>query len=449
MRKSVTYKQCIRWIAENDDQNEILTGDPQHPLVTESMVAHLFDVPETIVRQEVVKEINKMNYDRQNRNGARCAVGAPWARHPDEKALIGEKTMKTGLSLVDLAKKIQATQELKEDHIADTRTLKVMPESDGVIALQADIPNRGKIKLPVLKVAHDQIGGRVGIPAKYYDRMLHEAPELLAENVNHWFEANPEKRMLRTLGGNLRAFLSNRYQRIENEEVFAVAGPILMQMQATHGMSIVSCEITETRLYIQATTTRLTTEVKKGDIVQAGVIIRNSEVGHGAVAVQPLIYRLACLNGMVLQDGRFSARHVGVRNERSEDLWADDTKAAQDKAKLLELRDAISAAVDETVFAQRVARMTELSEVRVAAANVPGLTETLAKKIGLNDTEKNGFLASLINGGDLSAWGVINAVTHQAHVAETYDRSFALEELGGKLLELPNTQWRELLTAEA
>ena len=69
---------------------------------------------------------------------------------------------------------------------------------------------------------HDQIGSRAGIPAKYYDRMLTEAPDLLATNVNAWHRINPARRMVRTLGGDARSFLSDRYNRIENEEIAKV-----------------------------------------------------------------------------------------------------------------------------------------------------------------------------------------------------------------------------------
>ena len=36
---------------------------------------------------------------------------------------------------------------------------------------------------PVLPLAHQQIGARLGIPSKYYDRMRVEAPALLADDV--------------------------------------------------------------------------------------------------------------------------------------------------------------------------------------------------------------------------------------------------------------------------
>ena len=34
---------------------------------------------------------------------------------------------------------------------------------------------------------HRQLGASLGIPAKYYDKMREDYPELLAQNVNGWF----------------------------------------------------------------------------------------------------------------------------------------------------------------------------------------------------------------------------------------------------------------------
>jgi hypothetical protein len=79
--------------------------------------------------------------------------------------------------------------------------------------------------------------------------MQAEAPELLARNVNHWFAAKPAQRMVRTLDGGARAFLSSRYARIDNLEVAETVLPVLGQMADRHGgMEIVSTEVTEHRL---------------------------------------------------------------------------------------------------------------------------------------------------------------------------------------------------------
>ena len=272
--------------------------------------------------------------------------------------------------------------------------------------------------------------------------MLAEEPELLTDNVNTWLAAADDKRMVRTLNGDVRAVLSNRYNRIENEEIAEAALPVLAELP---DVKIVSSEITERRMYIQAVVPGVTGEVKVGDPVQAGVIISNSEIGYGSVSVSALIYRLVCLNGMKTKDV-FRKNHVGRQIDDNSELWADDTRQADDRAVLLKVRDMVKAAVDETAFKARLIQMSELTEKSVTGSPEKAV-EVLAKKVGASEGEKSGILRSLIEGGDLSAWGMLNAVTAQAHTVESYDRSVEFEEAGGQLLELPKSEWTEILEA--
>ena len=76
-------------------------------------------------------------------------------------------------------------------------------------------------------------------------------------------------------------------------------------------MEVVSCEVTENRMFIKVVNHRLEAEVMPGDIVRAGVVISNSEVGLGAVSVRPLVYRLVCTNGMIVNDFGERKAHVG------------------------------------------------------------------------------------------------------------------------------------------
>jgi hypothetical protein len=212
------------------------------------------------------------------------------------------------------------------------------------------------------------------------------------------------------------------------------------------GVKIASCEVTDRRMYIQAITPRLEREVKKGDIVQAGVVISNSEIGRGAVSVSPLLYRLICLNGAIANDGRLRGYHVGGRVESSEELWADDTRKADDRAILLKVRDTVRAAVDELAFDNRIRKLQGLTEMKVVG-NPEKAVELLAQKVNASESEKGGLLRALIEGGDLSAWGLMNAVTAQAHHATSYDRSVELENIGGALIELPASEWKRVLEA--
>ena len=55
--------------------------------------------------------------------------------------------------------------------------------------------------------------------------------------------------------------------------------------------------------------------------------------------------------------------------------------------------------------------------------------------------------STLIDGGDLSAWGLVNAVTSLAHKATSYDRAVELESAGGALIDLPSQEWKRILEA--
>jgi hypothetical protein len=211
------------------------------------------------------------------------------------------------------------------------------------------------------------------------------------------------------------------------------------------GVTIPTCEVTDRRLYIHFVVPTIEGEVKKGDVVQAGGIIQNSEVGCGSYGVSGLLWRLICLNGMKTTEA-FRQNHVGRRVEDSEELWAEDTVKADDRAIMLKMRDMVRAVVDETRFRANLDKLQGLSTGRITG-DPSKAVEVLAQKVGASEIESAGILRSLIEGSDLSAWGLLNAVTAQAHTARNYDRAVELESVGGSLIELPRAEWREVLEA--
>jgi len=47
------------------------------------------------------------------------------------------------------------------------------------------------------------------------------SPDLLSKNINHWMTEPDEKpKLIRTLDGKARAFLSDKYKIIDNDDVF-------------------------------------------------------------------------------------------------------------------------------------------------------------------------------------------------------------------------------------
>jgi hypothetical protein len=64
-----------------------------------------------------------------------------------------------------------------------------------------------------------------------------------------------------------------------------------------------------------------------------------------------------------------------------------------------------------------------------------------------HDAERSGVLRHLISQGDLSGYGLVNAVTHFSQEPEDYDRATEFEALGGKLIELAAPEWKGLAEA--
>ncbi|HEY9782088.1 MAG TPA: hypothetical protein V6D09_18350 [Leptolyngbyaceae cyanobacterium] len=113
--------------------------------------------------------------------------------------------MKSGLALVELATALERQSETKKDFVASTSVLEMTPK--GELTLETETSSN---EFPVTENCHTQIAAKLDIPAKYYNRMRKEAPELLATNVNEWFHNKPSRRMIRTLDEQARAFLSDR-----------------------------------------------------------------------------------------------------------------------------------------------------------------------------------------------------------------------------------------------
>ena len=113
--------------------------------------------------------------------------------------------MKTGLTIEELATEIMRQRDVKTDYIVDTTKL-CMENYDTSLVLRVLGDNGTDIiePLDIADTAHRQIGARLGIPAKYYGKMLSEHPELLATNVNAWFNKEPSQRMLRVLDAKER-----------------------------------------------------------------------------------------------------------------------------------------------------------------------------------------------------------------------------------------------------
>jgi hypothetical protein len=349
----------------------------------------------------------------------------------------------------ELANAILDEASNKKDYITPTQRLNISAQTvdhDLVLQMRGDAGET--LTFPMTPVASRQIGEKIGIPAKYFDRMAKDAPDLLTHNANHWLESEPKDVMIRTLFGNARAVLSNKYQRIDNVDIAENILPVLLDQQS-NGLEIASCEVTNKKLYIKAVMHSLQREVKKGDIVEAGLWISNSEIGYGQFEVAPFIHRLVCTNGMKVNDAKFGKRHVGTRadvNDTTYSILTQETLQADDKAFMLKARDVVQAAFNEKVFDSHVDKLRDTTDRQITGKVVKAV-EVLGQTTGLLQNEQEGILNKLISGADLSQYGMVQAVTAYSQDVDSYDRASELEELGGKIVDLTPSQWNPIATA--
>jgi hypothetical protein len=358
--------------------------------------------------------------------------------------------MKQGQTLQQLAAQIKHEREAKHDFRAITSKLQYQPND-----------RFGEISW---KVGHDvyvaeptrhclgQIASRSNIPSKYVDRMTGEHSQLLADNVNWWWQHAPEKRMLRTLlnGEQIaRAFVSERYRAIDNYDLAEVILPKLNEV----GCEIISAQITETRLYIQAATPRMELDLNalrarhaklsEVDPVQAGICISNSEVAAGALNLDQLIWKLSCLNGQIASRA-FRRSHIGrgrdplFELEEAAEYYSDETKEMDDRVLWNKVRDVVDGLFDMGRFTTLCQKFADSASVKISGVEA---VEEITTRFKLQEGEKNSIFNHLIEGGELNVFGLANAVTRASTDVESYDRAVELERIGGEIIELPQTTW--------
>lgn len=338
-------------------------------------------------------------------------------------------------SIVEFAQEIQRREDAKKDYVAHTTKLSAHEIGSDVLL---DVQNGENHIYPVSHHAQRQMSARVGIPANYYDKMA-DVPGLRSHNLNAWFNAKPENRMVRTLDGNVRAFLSDKFRPFDNYMVVNSFLPVISEMD----IKVQTQALTEKRMYLQLMFPDLQAKVV-GDVHAAGLIITNSEVGAGAVDIKQMIWNLTCTNGQI-HGSLFRRHHVGRRIGESEEeysIYQDDTIAADVKAFELKLRDTIKHALSEESFLERVYKYRQAGDDKIAVFDVPKVVEVVTKQApDLNDTDGKIILQNIQDTGNYSRYGIAAGITYLAQQIQDRDRSYELEKQGAKIIDMDSEEF--------
>jgi len=344
-------------------------------------------------------------------------------------------------TMEDLAREIERIEKAKVDYIVPHASIAMADDDTLAVATATE----GGEKFEIGQVAHQQISEKLAIPKRYYDAMG-AIPGLRAYNVNAWLKNSPdEHKLVRLLDKRVRAVLSDKFVPFDH---FTVMQSFLPVMQNFADVEVRALALTELKMYVQIVFPSLKAEVKVGDVVQAGVVLSNSEVGYGAVDISTLIWRLVCSNGMIGQS-LVSRYHVGKRitEEMQEmNIFKHDTVVAEIESFRLRLRDVFQHALTQDVFEKQVARLRIAAEDKIE--NPVRVVENVTRRFGFTEREKEGITANMMAEGDVTRWGLANSITALAKGIDNRDRQFTVEQVGDQVINLSAKDWKVMNTED-
>ncbi|MER5960672.1 DUF932 domain-containing protein [Streptomyces sp. NPDC001893] len=358
--------------------------------------------------------------------------------------------------LADLVRILEDGQRRKLDVIAPASALRMREGNVHVEGVESQITWDGVTDVDGIyrptAVADEGISDKLRIPLAYLRRMRAENVQLLDENVNAWMQREPERRfMLRAFRGEnstgmpgegvARALLSDSYKLMDNLDMLLAA--LDGVKESGHPTRITGCDLTDRRMYVRVESEAVAVQARSllrgyrspfdgrsGDelpMISAGFVITNSEVGAGAYTITPRATIQVCRNGMTLTKDVMRAVHLGGKQDEGVVSWSGQTQI-----KTLELITSKTTDAVRTFLSREYieAKVREMEAAAGTTLDEPTKTiEHVTKTLSIGTDTKARILSHFIRGGQMTAGGVMQAVTSTAQTLTDADQAAALEAL--------------------
>lgn len=259
------------------------------------------------------------------------------------------------------------------------------------------------------------------------------------------YPADDRRFLLRLLRGDdaltgvARAFLSERYAVIDNLDVLVEALKAMRESGVTG--QVTGCDLTDSRMYVKVEAPEvkaLAPRLLEGyrspfgggqgsalPIVSAGFVLGNSETGHGSFSVTPRITVQVCRNGMTMTRDALRSVHLGGKLEEGVITWSAETQRRALELVASKTRDAVTAFLSKGYLEGKVAEMEQESGVQVS--HPANTIREVVKAAKFPQAVEDDILNHFIRGGQLTAGGVMQAVTAAAQEVADADLSADME----------------------
>lgn len=356
--------------------------------------------------------------------------------------------------LTQLSNVLQSQIPLRHDFVVPASSLRM--EDGRLVASEAthEITDDGVTTVPadrhydLSNVAAEQLAERCGIPLVYWRRMAGSHNPLLDRNVNTWLAEDGRTFFVRTFSdrnadgpGIVRAVLSDRFAVMEDFDVLLAALDGARQAGLSLNESHIKTDLTDRRMFVRITVPEISVNVadllghyrsaitgnasRDLPLMWAGLVISNSEIGHGAFTIAPRAVLQVCTNGMTRNVDLVRAVHLGGRMEAGAITWSADTQRRQLGLVVARARDAVSAFLSTDYLAKYVADMQRAANVQVN--NPVRVMQVVAKQMRYSEAQAESILSHFTRGGDLTALGFGHALTSVASTTDDADAAAEME----------------------
>lgn len=290
------------------------------------------------------------------------------------------EAINTNATLEDLIEKANKIQDLCKDEIFAASELRMDDEL--------------KIKgMSLSDLATGHLCGKLQVPSRYFNRLVDAGQNsLAAANVNCWLENDKRRFMFREYDGHVRGVLSGSYSRYDAPEILQSINEVF----GKHHFKMKGGFINEERLHVRlAEKDMLPID---GEDLFAGITLDSSDVGRSGLAVNFLIYKQVCTNGLIIAKSSaklFKQKHIGITH--------DDFKANLEEG--LESFNDVRAEVTELIESTRKIPLSK---------DLEELTEKVKTATALSDDDIEEVFNLTTKNYEWTNWGLINGITEIA-----------------------------------
>lgn len=285
--------------------------------------------------------------------------------------------------------------------------------------------------------------GRVDIIDDVYNGLLHGNRGLAAPG-------DPRSFFVRTFSGEAteknptglgyaRAVLSDKYRPIDNLEVLLT---VIKGLKAAGFSSHVvrQADLTDDKMYIRISVPEITALAPgllhgytspyggargaDNPVVEAGLVITNSETGGAAFTLSPELVIQICRNGMTIKKDMIRKPHLGAKMDEGV-RTSQRTLDANRELVASQTADAINTFLDADYMNRVLSGLEEGSDEKIDDVEKAIIDVTARPAFSKADTK--GLLASFMDGGDRTRGGLINAITAYSQTVDDADHAYEMD----------------------